>query len=89
MNLVRADFVHRVNQDVVLPLSQPIRGRDGSMIHEIHVPKDTVVVAGLLNCNRNKAIWGEDAYEWKPERFLSPLPSTVTEAKIPGVYSNL
>lgn len=73
----------------MLPLSQPIRGRDGSMMHEIHVPKDTVVVAGLLNCNRNKAIWGEDAYEWKPERFLSPLPSTVTEAKIPGVYSNL
>ncbi|EIW57372.1 cytochrome P450 [Trametes versicolor FP-101664 SS1] len=90
MYVLSYSFRHAVrSHDVVLPLSQPIRGRDGSMIHEIHVPKDTVVVAGLLNCNRNKAIWGEDAYEWKPERFLSPLPSTVTEAKIPGVYSNL
>lgn len=59
------------------------------MIHEIFVPKDTTVVAGLLNCNRNKALWGEDAYEWKPERWLKPLPTAVAEARIPGVYANL
>ena len=34
-------------------------------------------------------MWGEDALEWKPERWLAPLPSTVADAKIPGVYSNL
>ncbi|KAI0370369.1 cytochrome P450 [Pilatotrama ljubarskyi] len=76
-------------KDVVLPLSEPIKGLDGSMIHEILVPKNTTIVAGLMNCNRNKALWGEDAYEWKPERWLAPLPATVTDAKIPGVYSNL
>ena len=72
-----------------MPLSRPVRGVDGKMIHEIFVPKDTVVVAGLLASNRNKAIWGADAEEWKPERWLQPLPRTVTEARIPGVYSNL
>ncbi|KAI0760468.1 cytochrome P450 [Fomes fomentarius] len=76
-------------QDAVLPLSTPIRGRDGSTIHEIPIPKDTVVVVGLLSSNRNKAVWGEDAMEWKPERWLSPLPGTVQDAKIPGIYSNL
>ncbi|KAI8969383.1 cytochrome P450 [Trametes punicea] len=76
-------------KDVVLPLAEPIKGVDGSTIHEIFIPKDTTVVAGLLNCNRYKALWGEDAYEWKPERWLSPLPTAVSEAKIPGVYSNL
>ncbi len=73
----------------MLPLSTPVRGLDGKMLHEIPVPKDTTVVVGLLSSNQNKQIWGEDALEWKPERWLSPLPETVTEAKIPGVYSNL
>ncbi|EPS92689.1 hypothetical protein FOMPIDRAFT_1137457, partial [Fomitopsis schrenkii] len=26
---------------------------------------------------------------WKPERWLSTLPTAVTESRIPGVYSNL
>ncbi len=58
-------------------------------MHEIPIPKDTTVVVGLLSSNTNKRIWGEDAMEWKPERWLSPLPEKVTEAKVPGVYSNL
>ncbi|RPD61500.1 cytochrome P450 [Lentinus tigrinus ALCF2SS1-6] len=76
-------------QDMILPLSEPIRGVDGSMIREVPVPKDTMVALGLLSSNTNKAIWGEDALEWKPERWLSPLPTSVTEAKVPGIYSNL
>ncbi|KAI0760700.1 cytochrome P450 [Fomes fomentarius] len=77
------------HQDTILPLSQPIRGVDGKMMHEITVPTGTPIVVGILSANRNKAIWGADALEWKPERWLVGLPSTVTEAKIPGVYSNL
>ncbi|KAI0072182.1 cytochrome P450 [Panus rudis PR-1116 ss-1] len=83
-------FVNRETwQDVVLPLSKPIRKEDGSMIQEIHIPKGTYVASGIRAINRNTEIWGEDAREWKPERWLSPLPETVTEAHIPGVYSNL
>ncbi|RPD54899.1 cytochrome P450 [Lentinus tigrinus ALCF2SS1-7] len=84
-----AQVFRDTREDAVLPLSQPVRGLDGKMMHEILVPKDTVVVVGLLSSNQNKQIWGEDALEWKPERWLSPLPESVTEAKIPGVYSNL
>ncbi|KAI0760472.1 cytochrome P450 [Fomes fomentarius] len=84
-----SNVFRETRQDVVLPLSKPIRGLDGSTIHEIPIPKDTVVIAALLSSNRNKAIWGEDAMEWKPERWLSPLPEPVTDAKIPGIYSNL
>ena len=75
--------------DTVLPLHEPVRGKDGSLITEITVPKGTVAILGLWACNTNKAIWGEDAHEWKPDRFLSPLPRTVEEAHIPGVYSNM
>ncbi|OJT08218.1 Cytochrome P450 3A12 [Trametes pubescens] len=76
-------------QDVVLPLSQPVRGRDGSMISQIPLPKDTTVFVGVISANTHMAIWGPDGHEWKPERWLSPLPEAVTESKIPGVYSNL
>lgn len=79
----------RTRQDVVLPLSEPIHGEDGSLIHEIPVPKDTMVIIGIRACNRNKAIWGDDAQEWKPERWLAPLPEEVGKAHVPGVYANL
>ncbi|KAI0347505.1 cytochrome P450 [Trametopsis cervina] len=78
-----------VRQDVVMPLSEPIRGVDGRTLSEIFVPKDTTVIIGIRACNRNKAIWGEDALEWKPERWINKLPESVTAAHVPGVYANL
>ncbi|KAI0641513.1 cytochrome P450 [Trametes meyenii] len=76
-------------EDVVLPLSEPVRGRDGALISEIPLSKDTTVFVGVMSANRNKVLWGPDANEWKPERWLAPLPEAVVEAKIPGVYSSL
>ena len=58
-------------------------------MREIPVPKGTTIYIGIRASNLDKRIWGEDALEFKPERWMSPLPSTVTEARIPGVYSNL
>ncbi|KAI0355902.1 cytochrome P450 [Trametes cingulata] len=87
---VPAPFRFReANRDIVLPLSEPVRGLDGRLMHEILVPKDTPVFVGIAASNTNKALWGEDAYEWKPERWLQPLPDAVLDAKIPGVYANL
>ncbi|KAG5637792.1 hypothetical protein H0H81_003184 [Sphagnurus paluster] len=76
-------------KDAVLPLSTPIKGRDGKDIHEIAVPKNTQILISILNCNRDTSLWGSDALEWKPERWLSPLPEAFGEARIPGVYSHL
>ena len=84
-----SDVFTRTQQDIVLPLSEPVRGVDGKLMHQIHVPKDTSVFVGIAASNTNKALWGEDAYEWKPDRWLQPLPETVMDAKIPGVYANL
>ena len=30
-----------------------------------------------------------DADEWKPERWVKPLPRTVEEANVPGIYANM
>ncbi|KAH9847438.1 cytochrome P450 [Lenzites betulinus] len=76
-------------RDTTLPLSRPMPGEDGSMLTRIAVPKGTNVLVGVRACNRNKALWGEDAEEWKPERWLAPLPKAVEDAEIPGVYSHL
>ena len=59
------------------------------MITEIPLPKDTTVMVGVISSNTSKALWGEDAYEWNPDRWLSKLPDALLEARIPGVYSNL
>ena len=79
----------RASRDTILPLSEPIICKDGSPLEKITVPAGTPIVLGLRSANRCKDIWGADALDFKPERWLSPLPSTVTEAHIPGVYSNL
>lgn len=72
-----------------MPLSEPIVGKDGTMISEIPVPKDTAIIVGIRACNRNKTVWGEDALEWKPERWLQTLPESVGKAHVPGIYANL
>ncbi|KAI0368653.1 cytochrome P450 [Pilatotrama ljubarskyi] len=76
-------------EDTILPLMTPIRTVDGRHVNEIAVPKGTLIVLNVRACNTNKALWGEDADKWRPERWLEPLPRELEEARIPGVYSNL
>ncbi|KAH7873381.1 cytochrome P450 [Lentinula edodes] len=76
-------------EDALIPLSRPMRGADGTEVTELFLPKATTVVISILNANRNPELWGPDALEWKPERWLSPLPESVVNSKMPGVYSHL
>lgn len=39
--------------------------------------------------NRSAKLWGPDALEWKPERWMGELPESVLSARLPGIYSNL
>lgn len=75
-------------QDAVLTLSKPLTLRDGQEISSLFIPNNTNIVASLRTVNRNTTIWGDDAEEWKPERWFN-LPETVLAAKIPGSYTNL
>lgn len=75
---------------MVLPVSNPVIGKDGTSMTSIPIPKGQTIFIGIHSSNRNKAIWGEDAKEWKPERWLGDgVPESVTAAHIPGVYANL
>ncbi|KAI0027085.1 cytochrome P450 [Vararia minispora EC-137] len=83
-------YVYRqVVNDAVLPLAHPYTDTNGMERHELFVPGGgTIFIVNVAGVNRDKAIWGLDAKEWKPERWLSPLPDSVAEARIPGVYAN-
>ena len=74
---------------MVLPLGTPIRGLDGTEMHEIPIPKGTKVVVNIAACNNDPDIWGIDSHEWKPERWIQTLPESVASARIPGVFSHL
>ncbi|KAH8107332.1 cytochrome P450, partial [Phellopilus nigrolimitatus] len=83
--------VERITKrDVVVPLAFPLQPGDGKPeIREIPLKKNTTVIVSILGANRSKAIWGNDANEWKPERWLQPLPESVALAHLPGVYSQM
>jgi cytochrome P450 len=81
--------IRTTRQDTVLPLSTPIKGLDGREMHEIPIPNNTNVIVGIMASNRNPEIWGPDSYEWKPERWMNPLPGSVPGAHLPGIYSHL
>ncbi|KZT68370.1 cytochrome P450 [Daedalea quercina L-15889] len=76
------------DKDTVLPLSEPIHTTDGKIMDAVPVTKGSQFLLGYLGCNLSKSLWGEDALEWNPERWMS-LPTTVTQGHIPGAYSNI
>ncbi|KIJ98230.1 hypothetical protein K443DRAFT_104277 [Laccaria amethystina LaAM-08-1] len=83
-------FLFRTTRaNIVMPLSNSIKGLDGKEINEILIPKNTNVIMSIIEANRHVEIWGPDCLEWIPERWLSPLPSSVTDARIPGIYSHM
>ncbi|KAF5392164.1 hypothetical protein D9757_001399 [Collybiopsis confluens] len=83
-------FTMRVaQQDTVISLSKPVTGRDGSRMQEIPITRGTHIFIPITTSNTNPDLWLEDAREWKPERWLSPLPETLLSARVPGVYSHL
>ncbi|TEB33029.1 cytochrome P450 [Coprinellus micaceus] len=75
-----------VPYDAILPFSKPIKTADGK---ETCVPKGSFIMVPIGACNTTKDLWGPDAHEWKPDRWLSPVPDAVAAARIPGVYSHL
>ncbi|KAI0031071.1 cytochrome P450 [Vararia minispora EC-137] len=77
--------------DDVLPLSEPIRGTDGKMRDQIAVSAGTVVVVDIASSNRRKDVWGDDADDFRPERWLKEdavLPLTKTPGVVYGSVLN-
>ncbi|KAH7873382.1 cytochrome P450 [Lentinula edodes] len=84
-----SSLLRKSTEDAIVPLSRPVRDADGNEVTEIFLPKATTVMISIMNANRDPKLWGPDVLEWKPERWLSPLPEAIMNSKMPGVYSHL
>ncbi|KAH9835188.1 cytochrome P450 [Rhodofomes roseus] len=76
----------RSTQDDILPLSEPVTDRNGRVHHQIKIDAGTDVTIPIQAMNVSTTIWGEDAAEFKPERWEKP--SEAIQA-IPGVWGNM
>ncbi|THH27655.1 hypothetical protein EUX98_g6535 [Antrodiella citrinella] len=71
--------------DTQLPLQFPIRCKSGVRMKVVPIPKGTNIGCSILGANYNKEIWGEDAFEFKPERWLTdPSGDTTSRASRAG-----
>jgi len=56
--------------DDVIPLKDPIIGKDGKRIDAIPVKKGQYIHISILPMNLRTDIFGEDAHEFRPERWI-------------------
>jgi cytochrome P450 len=73
-------------EDTAVRLSEPFVDRHGITRQEIRLRKGDVVLIPIRAVHRLKSLWGEDADEFRPERWEA-VPEAVKS--IPGVFSNL
>ena len=68
------------------------------MLSAIPVEKGTQILVSIIASNRNQDVWGPDADEWKPERWMAASNATTENdiflntgsgVKYPGVYSSM
>ncbi|KAF7760629.1 hypothetical protein Agabi119p4_10038 [Agaricus bisporus var. burnettii] len=74
-------FVRRVaTRDCTLPYMR------GDEVAYTSIPSGTILFVGIAGSNRSQAVWGDDAQEWKPERWLG---NKGPKEKVPGIYSGM
>jgi cytochrome P450 len=66
-----AEFSRCAREDDVIPLSEPVCTRSGKMTDSISIAKGSLMVISIRAINRSSAIWGPDAKEFKPDRWLT------------------
>ncbi|KAJ7159053.1 cytochrome P450 [Mycena crocata] len=70
--------------DDVVPLMDPFTDTQGKVHETLNIPKGTEITIPIGALNVDTAIWGPDAREFVPERWESPLTTT-----IPGVWGHM
>ncbi|OCB84952.1 cytochrome P450 [Sanghuangporus baumii] len=69
-----------------IPLSGSVTDKYGRVSTTVRVRRGDIVSIPIAAVNRRKEVWGDDALEFKPERWMNLPPSTNS---IPGLWSNI
>lgn len=70
----------------MLPLSNPIVTATGETISEIPIAAGQVIQVSICAYNRLKSVWGDDANDWNPMRFIE---TGVDQSIRIGMFGNL
>ncbi|KAK7014022.1 cytochrome P450 [Favolaschia claudopus] len=76
----------------ILPLSQPIIGVDSRPMDAILISRGTEIYISIAGVNRNEAVWGPDAREFRPERWRGNGQADwegANNVRTAGVYGNM
>jgi len=64
------EITRMATEDDVIPLSEPVLTADGRLADSIFIQKGMVVVIPMEYVNQAKDLWGEDATEFNPDRWI-------------------
>ena len=65
--------IYSCRKATTVQLSRPVVLADGTATTAIPVLKNQNVIVGVAQANRDTDIWGQDADEWKPDRWFSQI----------------
>ncbi|KAG1739087.1 cytochrome P450 [Suillus paluster] len=89
-------MLRKTTETTSLPLRFPVRTRAGVETSTVTMPQGSHAIISILAANRHKEIWGPDANEWIPERWLAeeqgqsaPTLGVKDGVRFPAVYSNI
>jgi len=75
-------------RDEIIPLSKPVKTKSGEESYEVSIKEGEPVLISICGYNRLKELWGDDAQEWNPARFMGERLAAMPKHSL-GVYSNL
>ncbi|KAJ3482243.1 hypothetical protein NLI96_g7112 [Meripilus lineatus] len=78
--------IRQATKEDFIPLNKPFTDKYGEVHDTIKVGAGDQIVIPIVALHRMKEIWGEDADEFKPERWEC-IPEAVSS--IPGVWGNI
>jgi cytochrome P450 len=64
----------QAQRDDIVPLFTPLTLADGTTTDRVHIKKGTVVSLHGEVIDTSTALWGADAHEFRPNRWLTALP---------------
>ena len=73
----------------MIPLSSPVTTASGEKVEHITIAKGSTVFVPIRAINRSEELWGPDAKEFKPERWLDDESGIPPKAKEVQGYHHL
>ncbi|KIJ47476.1 hypothetical protein M422DRAFT_248894 [Sphaerobolus stellatus SS14] len=86
-NPIVPSLVRKAGRDDVIPLALPVKSKTGETITSVPVSKGQTVHMSFIGYNRLSEVWGPDADQWCPERFLEGVQGS--QKVNLGVISNV